>query len=118
MDNKEEGFFVGINNPIDVRRNILECSREMIKTLQSIEKIGVIRVEKVKRIQQLKTVARELDLLVTKLRNNLPKTHLRAASQEAPNSRIKLSKSPDTVGELQELEGQLGALEAEISRLS
>ncbi len=114
---EEEGFFVGINNPIDVRRNLLECSREMIQTLQSFEKIKVIRVEKLKRIQQLKTVLRELDLLVSKLRNELPKTHLRAQVVE-PSPKTKLKSSGKTMNELEKLEQQLSALESEISRLS
>lgn len=116
MEEQSEGFFVGINNPIDVRRNVLECSREMIKTLQAHEKLTVIREEKLKRVKQLKTVIRELDLLFSKLRNGLPKTHLRAGLAEP--SRKDSSRPAKTYTEIEELERQLGSLEKEISRLS
>ena len=48
----EEQFFVGINNHLDIRRNLLECSREMIQSMQSYEKLTRIRDIKIKRIKQ------------------------------------------------------------------
>ena len=111
----EEQFFVGINNHVDVRRNILECSREMVQTMQSYEKLSRIRDVKIKRIKQLRTVMREMDLLITKLQEELPKTDLRAGVQE-PARRLKISQSPK-INEIDRLEEQLKDIESEINRL-
>ena len=40
---EDKDFYVGINNPIDVRRNTLECSRELIQNLQSYENVKKVR---------------------------------------------------------------------------
>ncbi|MFH0875578.1 MAG: hypothetical protein V1859_06575 [archaeon] len=122
MDEAEkQGFFVGINNPLDVRRNTLECSREMIQVLQLYTKVAKLREDKIKRTQQLKTVVRELDLLFTRLRSTLPKTHLRAKNVEEPNkSKLKMKGkvSLKELSELERLEEQLREVEQEITRLS
>ena len=112
----EEQFFVGINNHLDIRRNLLECSREMIQSMQSYEKLTRIRDIKIKRIKQLRTVIRETDLLITKLQEELPKTNLSAGIIE-PAKRIKINSSPK-VNEINKLEEQLKDIESEINRLS
>jgi hypothetical protein len=115
---EDNDFYVGVSNPLDVRRNLLECSREMIQTLQSYEKIKKIRDMKIKRIHQLKTVIRELDLLFSKLKSTLPKTHLRAKVKEIRSSlKYKPSDIKD-MNELEKLESQLKDVEQEIARIS
>ncbi|MBN2422689.1 hypothetical protein JXB41_05650 [Candidatus Woesearchaeota archaeon] len=119
MAQDNDGFFVGVTNPLDVRRNVLESSREMIQTLQSYEKIKKIRESKVRRIQQLRTVIRELDLLFSKLKSSLPKTHLRAkVAESVSSSKVKSSDSTKQMTELERLEEQLKEVEQEIARVS
>ncbi len=117
-EDSREGFFVGVQNPLDVRRNTLECSREMIQILQLYAKLEQTRAEKMKRTQQLKTVVRELDLLFTKLRSTLPKTHLRAKVVDAPKTKMKVRGTIKEMTELEKLEQQLRDVEQEIGRLS
>ena len=97
---------------MDVRRNILECSRAMIHTLQSFEKLEKIREIKIKRIKQLRTVGKELELLISKLKVALPKTNMRAAEVDARPSTIKKG-----INDLDKLEDQLKAIESEINKL-
>ena len=117
MVEQKDDFFVGINNPLDVRRNVLECSREMIQTLQTHEKIKKLREAKIKRTLQLKTVIRELDLLFSKLRTALPKTHLRAKVTE-PKQRLKIKPSNiKEMNEFEQLETQLSTKEQNIRQM-
>ncbi|MBU0757053.1 MAG: hypothetical protein KKF44_03230 [Nanoarchaeota archaeon] len=120
MAEQKDGFFVGINNAVDLRRNILESSREIVQNMQSFENVRNIREIKIKRIQQLKTVIRELDLLFAKLRAELPQTHLRAISEENIEVGRKKPK-PKTLKEMtaiEKLDTQLREIEQEISRMS
>ncbi|MBN1503154.1 hypothetical protein JW930_06415 [Candidatus Woesearchaeota archaeon] len=110
--------FVGIDNPMDVRRNILESSREIIQTLQKFDKLKEIREEKLKTLHQLRTVIRELNLLFSKLKAELPSTHLRALAPEEV-SLPSLKDAPKIEkSELEELESQLMDIERELTRLS
>lgn len=74
---KEEVFFVGVQDPLEVRRNILEASKEMVQFLQQHEKLKTLRNEKEEAIKHLKEDVRQLKLHVNKLRQVLPKTKLR-----------------------------------------
>ena len=117
MDPENNDFFVGIYSPSDVRRNLLECSREMIQILKSYENIKKIREAKLKRTQQLKTVIRELDLLFSKLKAELPKNQLRAlAPEKIPVSKSRTDIEP--VSSIEKLERQLKDVEREIARIS
>ena len=67
---KDDSFFVGIYNPEDSRRNILESSRELVKSLQAYDKLHNVREQKLLLFKEMKTVMEELDLLVGKLKIN------------------------------------------------
>jgi len=108
MDEKD--FFVGIYDPADVRRNLLESSKEVVKSLQAYEKLHVIRTQKLKRFKDMKKVMNELDMLIEKLNEKLPKSHLRTAI-DVPQTRTNFSS------ELQKLEEQLSAVEKELSSM-
>ncbi|MBN2368569.1 hypothetical protein JXC34_06115 [Candidatus Woesearchaeota archaeon] len=106
----KDGFFVGIYDPIDVRRNLLENSKEIVKSLQYYDKLKEIRSNKLMLFQEMKTVMEELDLLVTKLKEKLPKSHLRKVQEE------KEKHSPEKFSsELDQLEKQLRIIENELS---
>ncbi len=49
-------FYVGIKNPIDVRKNLLESSKYIIKNLQRHERFKAIRGEKIGQIMKLKEI--------------------------------------------------------------
>ncbi|MCK4589311.1 MAG: hypothetical protein KAT77_02630 [Nanoarchaeota archaeon] len=74
---KEEVFFVGVQDPLEVRRNILETSKEMVQFLQQHEKLKTLRNEKQEAIKRLREDVRQLKLYINKLRKALPKTKLR-----------------------------------------
>jgi len=73
----KEDFFIGIEDPVDVRRNVLESSKEIVGSLESFSKLEKIRNEKIYMFKEMKKIMGELDLLIRNLEEKFPKTHLR-----------------------------------------
>jgi DNA repair exonuclease SbcCD ATPase subunit len=73
----EDAFFVGVRDPVEVRRTILEASREAVHFLQRYERLKKVREEKLALVDQLRADVKELRALVNKLKRSLPKTHMR-----------------------------------------
>lgn len=120
----KDDFFVGIYDPIDVRRNLLENSKEIIKSLQSFDTLVKIRHQKTKLYKEMKDVMNELGLLITKLKSKLPKAHLRKAIEKNQPRRamaarigteLKSSSKEGFVSELKKLEQEMKNIEKEIS---
>jgi hypothetical protein len=119
-----EEFFVGLHNSLDVRRNILESSRDMIHTLQSYQKISEVREEKFRRVQQFKTVMEELKLLTNKLNKALPKVQIKEVETRAKETFEKKQRAPkvevsskSSISDLEKLEEELSKIEGRLSRL-
>ena len=74
---KKEIFYVGVQDPVEVRRNVLEVSRDMVQFLQQHQKLTSVRNEKTEAIKHLRQDVSELKTLINKLRRALPKTKLR-----------------------------------------
>jgi len=116
---RDDNFFVGIYDPVDVRRNLLESSKEIIKSLQSVERLESIRNEKLKLFRKKKELMNELDILVSKLRDRLPKAYLRKAldNKELLASKPLYTSKQKFSSELEKLEQELRNVETELSSL-
>ncbi|MEM2131107.1 MAG: hypothetical protein QXM96_02175 [Candidatus Woesearchaeota archaeon] len=114
-----EDLFVGIPEPIDVRRNLLESSKDLIKCLQTYDKLEAIREQKLKYFKEMKRVSAELDMLVNRLKQKLPQTIRKLEKKEnkkiaeeamiLPNKRLKTDMQK-LQEQLQEIEEQLKSL--------
>jgi hypothetical protein len=113
----ESEFFVGVYDPIDVKRNLLESSREVIKSMQSYEVLTHLRKEKLKHYRKMKSVMEELDLLMDKLDKVLPKAQLRKATVHALPKKRKPKPKVKFTDQLEILERQLKTIERELSDL-
>ena len=135
MAERDSAFFVGIKEPIEVRRNILEVAKESIQTLQMFEKFRIIRDEKIKCISELKSNLREIARLLSKLKSSVPKANLRIKLHEhelmgvgedfgvkkkgkkaKKGKELAVESSPRN--ELQKLEEELSAIEGKLGKLS
>jgi hypothetical protein len=106
-----EDYFVGIYDPIDVRRNVLESSKEIVKSIQVFERVESIREEKLKTVREMKKIMAELELLVVKLSERLPKAKLRKAIRDfEPHKPIR-----NYASEFEKLEEQLKLVEKELA---
>ena len=114
-----EVFHVGISNPGDIRRTLLESSKQVIYSLQRFEKVRALRVEKTEAIVKIKSQIAELTQLMLVLKKELPKTKLRAS--RAPD-KIEPLEEPTRhklrgAGELDKLEMELREVESKLNRL-
>ncbi len=125
----EDMYFVGIEDPVEMRRYILETARESIRTLQMFEKFRSLRDEKMKAILSLKSSVREINRLLSKVKTALPQANLRIKLHEhdllgeKPLSRPKKqAKGSDIIksakGDLEKLESELSAIENKLNSLS
>jgi len=112
-------FFVGIRDPIELRKELLTSSKNLIDSLRRYEAYKDVKEEKLLHVMELKHVFDELLVLNKKLRNKLPHIPLKAAPpilREMPTAKgksIKLSKGKIDVleEELAKIEERLGSLE-------
>jgi len=79
---EEEAFYVGIKDPIEIRRSILESSKDIVQYLQRAERFKAVRAEKEEHLFKLKEMSKEISSLMRKLRSSLPKTKLRISLYE------------------------------------
>jgi len=117
---EEELFFVGIRDPIELRKELLTSSKNLIDSLRRHEAYKDIKQDKEQRILELKRIFDELLVLNRKLRNHLPRTPLKAPTvtrEEKPIKgkpvQVKLAKGKIDIleEELAKIEERLGGLE-------
>ncbi len=116
---EDELFFVGIRDPIELRKELLTSSKNLIDSLRRYEAYKDVKEEKLQNIMDLKRVFDELLVLNKKLRNKLPHIPVKATptlAREMPPSKgkpVKLSRDKIDVleDELAKIEERLGSLE-------
>jgi chromosome segregation ATPase len=109
---EQKDYFVGIYDPVDVRRNLLESSRNIVKSLESFDNLQRIRHDKLKSIKELKSMMNEIDMILAKLKEKLPNAHLRELDISEPQT-----TRADFSGQIDQLEEQLKSVEKELSKL-
>ena len=73
LPKEPENYFIYLKNPLEYRRQLLECSRKSIYCLKNHEKIMLIRQRKTEEMHKLKQSIRELIYLNKKFNEKLPK---------------------------------------------
>ena len=68
----DNDFYVGIYEPQDIRRNVLESSRELVSTIQSKRNLDSIRHAKMREYENMRRLMDELNFLLSKLKTKLP----------------------------------------------
>ena len=86
---QKQFFYVGINDPIEIRRSLLESSKEMLQLLKRNEKFKEVRKEKKENISRLKDDMKEIKKLFAKLKSLLPVHHLRIILKAEKDKLIK-----------------------------
>jgi hypothetical protein len=112
---EKELFFVGISEPVEVRKELLGCSKDVITTLKRFERFKQLRSEKSETVAQLKKQFDELYAMSNKLKQLLPKTKLRAIGKLEFGAHEPSRKEP--ANSLDRLEQQLTELEGKLGQL-
>lgn len=141
MESKDKGLnlMVQINDPKNVRKDLLEALREIILFMQGYEAFRKIQEEKITVFEQLKDDVKALNSLVDfKLRRLLPKGKLESMMKKipkvevvqkdemeqmpAPKAQPKMAPRPEPQqqedGELDELEMQLREIESRLKNMN
>lgn len=109
----KEDYFVKIQNPIEIRRNILENTRDVLKILQGYEDFKRIREKASSLLHAFKKDVSEARAMVQGLRKILPKMDVKFAKKPAI-AKQEAQKAPK---ELKKLEQELSDIEEKLSNL-
>lgn len=119
-------YFIGINNPVELRKHILEPTREVIQFLQNYEQFQKTKEEKTHALLQLKDNLKAIKTEVNKLKRLLPKSKLKIEKpSKKPKEELKEEQKlpakpepPPIPAELAALEKELGEIEEKLGTLS
>jgi uncharacterized coiled-coil DUF342 family protein len=130
---RKEAFYVGLAEPVAVRRNLLETSKALIQLLQKFEKLKDVRSEKHKAVSKLHELFKEISAELIEIKHDLP--HYRISElpkKKEGRPKIVLPKKakiipkkqakkvapampkPKRASELDKLERELSSIEAKL----
>lgn len=112
---EENLFFVGVKDPVEVRKELLHSSKNLLNSLRRYESFIQVKEEKAQVENELQRVFDELLILNKKLRNQLPKIPVKGA-EEAPRKE-EPQKAPVPKGKFDILEQELARVEKRLNSL-
>ncbi|MBS3147918.1 hypothetical protein J4219_03465 [Candidatus Woesearchaeota archaeon] len=121
---EQDLFFVGIRDSVELRKELLLSSKNVLDSLRKYEQYKVIKDQKFQYVAELKRVFDELLVLNKKLRGKMPKVPgktpmLPGAKEpvEEEEQPIKQSQKQPIKMERQEKLSKLDMLEQELARV-
>ncbi len=115
---EDELFFVGIRDPIEIRKELLTSSKNLIDSLRRYEAYKTVKEEKIRHIVELKKVFDELLVLNKKVRGNLPKIPIKAPAVARETREEKMPKAkPMAKTKIDVLEQELAKIEERLGSL-
>lgn len=111
----DEPLYVGVPEPTDLRKELLNSSKDIITSLRKYEKFHGIKQEKVKNIIEIIKILKELDSLNRRLKMAMPKSAVqpRIKRPEIPVSKKIISEKT----RLAELEDELANVEEKLGKI-
>lgn len=114
----KDKFFVGIKNAVNVRRLLLNSSKDVLDALKDFENFEALKQEKAKYIVELKKVIDEILVLNKKLKGHLPKTPLKTPAGSGSGSRSHgKKKSSSKAKGMTRVASKMHELESELERV-
>ncbi len=112
-------FHVGIRNPPEIRRELLEGTRSIIQLLQRYEKFKKIRDEKREDIVKLRGLMKDIVDLNTRLKAIFPEVPITEVHQKKKQEQVKVEEMPKPKQnvELNKLEQELDHIESKLASL-
>ncbi len=126
MAEEEKAFYVGVNNPSGLRKELLECSKEVVSVLKNYDKVNSVRQEKIEKTVELQKILAEIKRLNSILKERLPSEKVRAKPLKVGKSSAKkktvqkaqpksIPEEPDS--EIKKLEDELVEIEDRLNKL-
>ena len=113
----KDQFFVGIKNPINARRLLLNSSKDILDALKDYENFEILKEEKAKYVIELKRVLDEIMVLNRKLKGHLPKTPMQAPPSYKHVVRARQEKVSHKKEKMMHVASKMEALESELSKV-
>jgi len=114
-------FYINIPNSHTVRRSILETSKNTIEALHSFEKFKAVRAQKIKAMEELIILFRQINDISAQLKIEMPKIKLPQFAQKAVKKAKEEKKEPEkefkheSEDELQKLETAINQIESRLN---
>ncbi len=118
-----ENFYVNLENPVELRRKLLEASKNVVLALQKFERFKIERTKKLGDYERLRINIKEINELIGRLKKELPAIKLpkreeprriivKAAQKSKPIVMVSRASAADKLErELSEIESKLKALQ-------
>ncbi|MFH1682259.1 MAG: hypothetical protein ABIA37_00530 [Candidatus Woesearchaeota archaeon] len=121
---EEKTYFIGIDDPAELRKLILEPTREVVQFLQSYEQFKKTKEEKTQSIKQLKEDLSQIKSEMAKLKRLLPAIKIEKPARKekireevVQEVTVRTKPAPKPSGELEELEKELSEIEQRLGTL-
>ncbi len=112
----EEPLYVGIADPVDLRKDLLNASRILISSLKEYEKFNAIKEEKSQYLSEFTKTVREINILNRRIKQLMPKTRIKPGMIKKP-MRPAPSRIIDEKTKLAHLEDELVEVEEKLAKL-
>ena len=113
-----KGFYVGVKEPISLRRNLLESSKAIVQSLKDYEKLKLIREERHAKILEFKEKIDEMLVLLSGLKEHFPKHELKkdfyVKRKKEKREKGKTKKAEVKIDEIDRLEKDLAEIESRL----
>ena len=118
MKKEETPLFVGITGKNELRKSMLECSKDILELMKEHENFKSTRLEKTKLLSQLRSEVREITRLLNQIRNVIPKVsgNTETKKPEPKAKPIKIEKTEKT--EIEKLEDELAMIESKLNSIT
>ncbi len=126
-DAKSEPYYLVIEEPVEIRKNVLSSAKEMLEILQGFEKLKKVRQEKEQTIEEMKAKLKDIFATISQLKTQIPKVkeHIPHELSEVirperkPRPLHKEQKKPSKpMTTMEKLEKELAEIEAQLSKLA
>lgn len=117
-----DDFYVNIENPVELRRKLLETSKGVILALQKFEKFKIERTKKMDSYEMLRRNIKEINELVIRIKKELPAIKLpkieepRRIAVKAPKT-ARVAPVMSRMGAADKLEKELSEIESKLKAL-
>lgn len=124
-EEKVKSFYVGLKDPTDLRRNLLECSKMVVRSLQKYERFRDLRRQKIENTLKLKSIIKEIKKYNNDLMSMLPETKVKEKKKEKtkiPKGKKEIEEEISKaeikkMSELEKLEAELSSIESKLDTL-
>ncbi len=114
---EEDVVYVGIEDPVSVRRDILEASKSLVRVLKGQHGLKEARTTKHRLIEDLRNKVTEIGQLVAEARQMLPKMEMKLPEEKeakAPKLKVAAAKTKAASAPKPRVEAHIDKFEREI----